>query len=188
MGRIFILVIALAVLMPSRAIAADGTSVLLEQLERCDPGTIGRTGPRLDILLALADGRSALELADLLRAPRPCVGRTSSYGNGADEIVLVGGVGIVGAKGAILWVDRGYWRIAAVPLGYGPRTAGSSVSDLGREFLIGVDSGGPAGTNGIEVFLIRRSQARQPLGFRPGGELGGPRIRRRGRLHLQGLH
>src|SRR5438128_2174604 len=114
-----LLSICLLVGMSAPAVAADRTRVLLEELDRCDPARPETWSPKLDVLLALADGRSAEEFASVVgRSRRQCTGYVTTYGVGPDELIFVGGLGGIGASGALLWVDQGYWRIAALPLGY----------------------------------------------------------------------
>lgn len=196
--RVLLIVLTLMLATPGSARAADVTDRLLAELASCDPNTIATTGPRLDLLLALADGRSAADLGQLLRDPRPCLGRVSGFGRGADEIVLVGGTGtyafrdLTHAVGAVLWVDRGYWRAAHAPLGYLPGvidrpgiTAPISRPD-GHEYFIGISSGGSAGAVGFAAITINGASARTTLDFDFGGELSDSRLLGDGRLYVEG--
>lgn len=158
------------------AAANDATSTLLAQLASCDLRTVGETGPRLDLLLALADGRSGAELADLLNGTRACLGRTSAIGEGADETVFVGAASpLASAKGAVLWVDRGYWRAATTTLGYAPSAGRPNVRADGREYLVGIWSGGSAGMIGLSAVTISGGLARTTLSFAPQAEISSVR-------------
>ena len=161
--RALLLAVVLCLVCPTHAAAADITQTLLARLATCDRATIAASGPRLDVLLALADGRSAREFASLFPNPFPCIGRVTTYGEGSEEVVFVGGMGTIGSVGAMLWVDRGYWRIAAVPLGYAAGTKGPTLVAAGKEYLIGIDSGGSAGTVGLTAVTISGASARTTL-------------------------
>ncbi len=167
--------------------AEDLTARLLSELRQCDLATIAQTGPRLDLLLALADGRSGIEIADILNASRACLGRASSLGSGADEVVFIGAASpFASARGAVLWVDRGYWRIASAPLGYAPGPIAPTVHADGREYLIAINSGGSAGTIGLAAVLISGATARTTLSFAPRAEIRGSRLLSDGRLLVEG--
>ena len=170
------LVLALIIGSPITAQAADRTSALLAELDRCDPRVPATYAPKLDVLLALADGRSALELAGVLGGTRACIGHVTTYGNGADELVFIGGHGAVGSTGALLWVDRGYWRIAALPLGYFSGTGEVRREGEARELFAGIGSTGSAGTIGVLGVRILGATATVTLQLTPGGEFGDLRI------------
>jgi hypothetical protein len=166
--------------------AAAPTASLLEALDRCDPTTKAVAGPRLDVLLALADGRSAQELASVLQGPRQCIGHVSTYGAGESELVFVGGLGSIEATGALLWVDRGWWRIAALPLGYRPGTPAVLSRGGTREFITGIDSGGSAGTIGLLGVRIQGSKAAVTMRLMPGGEISAVRTLGPDRVYVDG--
>lgn len=166
--------------------AADPTARLLEALDRCDPTTKAVAGPRLDVLLALADGRSALELANVLKGPRQCIGHVSTYGTGESELVFIGGVGSIEATGALLWVDRGWWRIVALPLGYMPGTSVVLSRGGTREFFSGINSGGSAGTIGLLGVRIEGSRAAVITRLMPGGEIRPVRVIDQDRVYVEG--
>lgn len=166
--------------------AEDPTARLLEALDRCDPTTKAVAGPRLDVLLALADGRSAQELASVLKGPRQCIGHVSTYGTGASELVFVGGLGSIEATGALMWVDRGWWRIAALPLGYMPGTPAVFSRGGAREFFSGINSGGSAGTIGLLGVRIQGSKAAVTARLMPGGEIFAVRALGPDRVYVDG--
>jgi hypothetical protein len=144
------LAIAIAFSQTEPAMAAtDPTSALLDKLDRCDPALPALAGPPLDLLLALADGRSADELKDALHGPRRCIGYVLAAGRADDEVVLVGAARAGDTVGAVLWVDRGWWRAATAPIGYLPEIFAASRRGLGQELLIGIAGGGSAGNVGI---------------------------------------
>lgn len=169
----------------TQANAAPPTAELLDALDRCD-STLAQAGPRLDVLLALADGRSALELKSVLQGPRKCIGYVSTYGAGEDELVFVGGLGPIEATGALLWVDRGWWRIAALPLGYMPGTRDVLSRGGTREFFSGIISGGSAGMVGLLGIRIKGSKAEATARLVPGGEIRTVRALSPDRVYVDG--
>jgi hypothetical protein len=126
--------------------AADGTADVVRLIRSCDPSAVSPTSLRVDVLLALADGRSARDLANILAGPSGCLGRVSAYGYGAEEMLLVG---TMGRKGALLWVDHGWWRGANVNVGFDATVLDELRRTDGRELLVGIGSGGSAGVIGI---------------------------------------
>src|SRR5437667_330865 len=111
----FGLMLGLVLLVCTTAPAAAGTDrtePLLAELDRCDPAVAAVTGPPLGVLLGLADGRSANEVKSLLSRPGSCIGYVFAIGRGNDEVVLVGAPLPGDTVGAVLWVDRGWWRFA----------------------------------------------------------------------------
>lgn len=180
------LVLLLLVSLSAPASAADPTASLLDALDRCDPTTIAVTGPRLDVLLRLADGRSALELASVLQGPRPCMGYVSTHGTGEGELVFIGGIGSRAATGALLWVDRGWWRIAALPLGYMPKTREVLARDGAREFFSEIASGGSAGTVGLLGLRIQGAKVAVTAQLMPGGEISEFRAMDPDRVYVAG--
>jgi hypothetical protein len=180
------LVLAIVIGTPVAAQAADRTSVLLAELDRCDWHDPASYAPKLGILLALADGRSARELGTLIGGPRPCIGRVTSFGEGADELAFVGGGGGNGSDGALLWVDRGYWRIAPLPLGYWSGT--NEVRRFGdvRELFVGLNSGGSAGTIGVLGIRIVGANASLMMKLAPSGELREARLLDDDHLYVAG--
>lgn len=166
-----LLVLVMLVSLSTPAQAGDRTSALLAALDQC-PG--GGSAPRLDILLALADGRSAAELAAILQAPRRCLGHVSTFGDGDDELVFIGGThGYVadGTDGALLWVDRGWWRIAALPFGWITGTREVIRRGADRELLAGICVSGSAGCVGVLGVRITGATASVTLRLEPGGEV-----------------
>ena len=137
------------------AAGTDRTAPLLAELDRCDPAVAAVTGPPLGVLLALADGRSANELKSLLPRPGPCIGHVFAIGRGEDEVVLVGAPRPGDTVGAVLWVDRGWWRIATARIGYTPWVYVDSRRAGARELIVGIDSGGSAGTIGLTGVRLR---------------------------------
>src|SRR5207253_2845682 len=119
------------------------------------PPVAAVTVPHLGVLLALADGRSANEVKDLLPRPGPCIGHVFAIGRGEDEVVLVGAPRPGDTVGAVLWVDRGWWRIAPARIGYTPWVYVDSRRDDARELIVGIDSGGSAGTIGLTGVRLR---------------------------------
>jgi len=133
----------------------DRTATLLAELDRCDPASAAVTGPPLSVLLGLADGRSANDLSALLSGPGPCIGHVLAIGQGDDEVALIGSPRTGDTVGAVLWVDRGWWRIAAARIGYRPWVYVDSRRDGDRELIVGIDSGGSAGTIGLVGLRLR---------------------------------
>ena len=150
------------------AAATDPTRTLLDELNNCDAQVASLTGPPLDVLIALANGRSAYELKDVLAAPTRCTGHVFAVGQGADEIVLVGSPRTGDTVGAVLWVDRGWWRIAAARIGYAPYPLLDMRRDGARELVIGVASGGSAGDIGLVGLRLARSVMTTILRLPPG--------------------
>ena len=141
------------------ALAADPTSALIAQLETCDVRTAVQTGPRLDLLLALADGRSGREFGNLIQGPRACTGHVFAFGEGDDELVFVGAARPSEPNvGAILWVDHGWWRAATAPIGYLPYPAAQLRRGSARELFIDIDSGGSAGAIGLVGLRLEGSR------------------------------
>ena len=137
------------------AAGTDRTGPLLAELDRCDPAVAAVTGPPLGVLLGLADGRSANEVKSLLSRPGSCIGYVFAIGRGNDEVVLVGAPLPGDTVGAVLWVDRGWWRIATARIGYTPWVYVDSRRDGARELIVGIDSGGSAGTTGLTGVRLR---------------------------------
>ena len=123
------------------------------------------------MLLALADGRSARELASVLEGPRPCIGYVTTYGDGPDELVFVGGVATIGSMGALLWVDDGWWRIASVPIGYVSGTREVRRRGDTRELFAAIGSGGSAGAIGVVGIRLTGARATLTMRFLPGAEI-----------------
>lgn len=165
--------LAAAVLLASSAPAhaADRTATLLQELDRCDRSAAWAVGPKLDALLALADGRSALELAAVLRGPHDCIGVVTTQGEGDEELVFVGGVHANDSMGALLWVDAGWWRIARVPIGYMSGTRDVRRRGETREFFAGIGSGGSAGDIGVVGIRLAGPRASVTVHLLPGGEI-----------------
>ena len=137
----------------------DRTAALLADLDRCAP-QVGRPAQPLpfDVLLAVADGRSAREFAALVSG-HGCVGIARPYGDGADETVLIGYTGPPPLLGAVLWVDQGWWRIASAPIGHVADLIADQTDGGARELFIGVGSGGSAGDIGVVGVRLRGSTA-----------------------------
>ncbi len=110
----------------------------------------------------LADGRSAREVAAVLG--RSSCGdrlRAAAYGDGPSEVVTVGAYM---ANGAILWVDRGYWRIASVPVDYGYLDLRWDIQrENERELFFTIWTGGSAGAVGFVAVGITGGAARLTL-------------------------
>lgn len=171
--RVVLIALVLFAIIPVQADAADRTTLLLQELDRCDYGVPASMVPKLDVLLDLADGLSAQELGTLLRGgQRRCIGGVTWYGAGADELVFVGGLGDGLPTGALLWVDRGYWRAAAVPFGYWSGTSEVRRVGVTRELLAGIGSGGSAGNIGVLGIRIVGATASVTMRLVPGGEIG----------------
>jgi hypothetical protein len=165
-----LLVIALLVASPAPATATDPTTALLSELDACERGS-ARASLNLEVLLALADGRSARELASVLNGPRVCIGYVTTYGEGTEELVFVGGVATIGSMGALLWVDDGWWRIASVPIGYVSGTLDVRHRGDTREFFAGIGSGGSAGTIGLVGIRLAGARAYLTMHLLPGAEI-----------------
>lgn len=148
--------------------ATDRTAALLAELDMCDPAVAAVTGPPLAALLSLADGRSATDLDALLQGPRTCIGHVLASGHGDDELVLVGSPRPGDTVGAVLWVDQGWWRIAAARIGYRPWVYLDSQRDVGRELIVGIDSGGSAGTIGLIGLRLHGSSLTSFMHASPG--------------------
>jgi hypothetical protein len=132
----------------------------------------------LGVIGRLADGRSARETAALL-GRSACAERlkAGAYGEGASEVVTVGGYG---ADGAVLWVDAGYWRIASVPIDYGYLDLRWDVQrQTERELFFTILSGGSGGAAGLLAVGITGDEGRLTLHARPGASQMGARTRRR---------
>lgn len=121
----------------------------------------------LDLIGRLADGRSARETVAVLG--RSSCGerlKAAPYGDGASEVVTVGGYA---ADGAVLWVDEGYWRIAPVPTDYGYLELRWDVRrENERELFFTIWSGGSGGAVGFLAIAIGAGTARVTLHTRPG--------------------
>jgi hypothetical protein len=153
-------VVALLLASGSRpSVAADRTATILAQLgDWCDahaPRPFESAAP-LGLILALADGRSAAEFADTFR-PSRCRVSVGVRGAGADELVALS----VGGAGAVLWVDKGWWRAATVNEGdyIEPGIIASRPTAGGQEALIGIcrcGSGGNSGVIGLGLEGARR--------------------------------
>jgi len=117
------------------------------------------------VLGQLADGRSALELVDVLGRSR-CLLQPRAFGAGVGEIVTVGAYR---ETGALLWVDRGFWRIGPVPTESGYLVPRSDRLIGGqREVLFAINSGGSAGDGGFLAVEIDGGSARLTLDTAPG--------------------
>lgn len=120
----------------------------------------------LGLLGRLADGRSAREVAVVVQRAS-CPFKALAYGDGPTEIVTAGAYREVGA---LLWVDRGYWRIAPVPNYFGYLTLQSDrLVDGRRELLFAVNSGGSAGDRGFLGIEIADGSAIVTLATVPTG-------------------
>jgi hypothetical protein len=147
------------------AVAADPTTRLLELLSSCDVGRADWNVVRVDLLLAIADGRSAREVAEILHGPRPCIGYASSYGAGAEEIVVVGAPGK--GLGAMLWVDEGWWRGANLDVGWMSGVFATRRLGGAREIFVSISSGGSAGTIAATAFRLDGARATRIWDTRP---------------------
>jgi hypothetical protein len=150
--------------MPSSTLAlASGDASLLGQLNawcaRPDDSA------PIEVLLALADGRSAREMADLVMTNYSCPMRAVSWGRGADEVLTLSSYS---KAGVILWVDQGWWRAARLPFGLGYGVAADRRVDGVRELVLGLDSGGSGGGIGIVVVRIVGSRLSVALVAQPG--------------------
>ena len=119
----------------------------------------------LGVIGQLASGRSARETVEVL-ARSKCLLRPTAYGDGASEVVTVGAYL---ETGAVLWVDRGFWRIANVPIDYGYLALlwDTQRGDQ-RELFFEIWSGGSAGAGGYVAIEISGETARMTLHTTPG--------------------
>ena len=119
----------------------------------------------LGVVGQLASGRSAQETVEVLKRSR-CLLRPVAYGAGANEVITVGAYL---ETGAVLWVDRGFWRIANVPIDHGYLTL---LWDLQRgdqrELFFEIWSGGSAGARGYVAIAITGAAATMTLHAAPG--------------------
>ena len=113
----------------------------------------------------LASGRSARETVEVL-ARTKCPLQPSAYGDGASEVIAVGAYR---SEGAVLWVDRGFWRIAPVPTDFGYLTLRWDVQRaVQRELFFEIWSGGSAGARGYLAIGITGDSAAITLHAAPG--------------------
>ena len=119
----------------------------------------------LDVIGQLANGRSAQETVEVL-ARSKCLLQPAAYGDGASEVITVGAYA---QDGAVLWVDRGYWRIARVPIDYGYLSLLWDVQrGRQRELFLEIWSGGSAGARGYVAVGITGITATMTLHAAPG--------------------
>ncbi|HKW77558.1 MAG TPA: hypothetical protein VJQ09_00585, partial [Candidatus Limnocylindria bacterium] len=136
------------------------TAALVARLKEWCGDPRGSITQVFEVIGRLADGRSANELVSVLGGPS-CVLRSFAAGDGATEWVTISAYR---DTGALLWVDRGFWRIAPVPSegGYlwpsGDRSVGPR-----RELLMAIDGGGSGGAMGVLVVEIADAGARVAL-------------------------
>jgi hypothetical protein len=158
---------------PTPTLGPRDSALLARLAEWCALLRPGASPPRpplpLDIVAALSDGRSGRELVAVLgRANCGLPART--WGEDAAEVVAMGDY--VG-PGALLWVDRGAWRIARLPSGYVyQRLFADREIAGGRELYLGIDSGGSAGDVGVLALRIVGKSATIILDARLGSQLG----------------
>jgi hypothetical protein len=120
----------------------------------------------MDLLGQVADGRSAREVVDVVGQSR-CPLRPRAYGDGPTELVTAGAYR---ETGALLWVVRGFWRVAPVPTYFGYLTLHSDrLVDGRRELLFAVNSGGSAGDRGFVGIEIADGSAIVKLATVPTG-------------------
>lgn len=122
------------------------------------------SSPPLDVLGSLADGRTADELAVVLGRSK-CLLDADAHGSGDEEIVTAGAYTRLGA---LLWIDRGFWRIAPVPidLGYLRFVRDTMVAGV-RELLFAIDGGGSGGIGGYVAVGIADGSASITLHMHP---------------------
>ncbi len=95
-----------------------------------------------------------------------CPLEPKAYGDRANEVVTVGAYR---SSGAVLWVDRGYWRIARVPIDFGYLTLLWDVQRVGqRELFLEIWSGGSAGARGYLAIGITPVSTSVTLHAAPG--------------------
>lgn len=142
------------------------TASLVARLDEWCAPPFGSTQALFALVGQLADGRSAVELVDVLSRSR-CPLQPRASGDRASEVVTAGAYREVGA---LLWVDRGFWRIAPVPTHFGYLTLSADRTIGGRrELLFDIDSGGSAGPRGSLVVEIAGGSARLTLDTAPTG-------------------
>ena len=119
----------------------------------------------LGVIGQLASGRSAQETVEVLGRSK-CLLRPAAYGEGANEVITVGAYL---EAGAVLWVDRGFWRIANVPIDYGYLALlwDTHRGDR-RELFFEIWSGGSAGAGGYIAIGISGAAATMTLHTAPG--------------------
>jgi hypothetical protein len=108
----------------------------------------------LDLLTAVADGRSAREFVGAIEqseVQRSCVLQARAYGEGGSEVALISDFRVT----AVYWVDHGWWRASVQPFGgltllYSDRTVRGT-----RELTLLINSGGSAGWVGFVVLQAR---------------------------------
>ena len=140
------------------------TAALIEDL---DGSCATRPTPviPLGVIGQLASGRSARETVEVL-ARSKCLLRPAAYGEGASEVVTVGAYL---ETGAVLWVDRGFWKIAPVPIDYGYLALLWDMQrGVQRELFFEIWSGGSAGARGYVAIGISGESARMTLHTAPG--------------------
>ena len=121
--------------------------------------------PPLDVLGALADGRNGSEVAQVLGRAK-CLLAASAHGSGERDVVVAGAYTRLGA---LLWIDRGYWRIATVPVDFGYlRFITERIVAGTRELLLAIDGGGSGGFGGYLAVAIAGPSATVVLHFHPG--------------------
>jgi hypothetical protein len=119
----------------------------------------------LGALSQIANGRSARETVEAL-ARSTCLLQPRAYGDGANEVITVGAYRW---EGAVLWVDRGYWRIAPVPIDFGYLSLLWDIERAGqRELFLEIWSGGSAGAGGYLAIGISGETAAVTLHAAPG--------------------
>lgn len=121
--------------------------------------------PPLDVLGAIADGRNGSEVAQVL-ARSKCLLAATAHGSDERDVVVAGAYTRLGV---LLWVDRGYWRIAPVPVDFGYlRFIAERIVAGTRELLLAIDSGGSGGVAGYLAVAIAGPSATVVLHFHPG--------------------
>lgn len=156
---------------PTPTLAPRDATLVDRLIDWCSllrPGAPPRPPLPLDVIAALSDGRSGREVAAVLDRAH-CGPLAMTWGVGTKEIVVVSDY--VG-PGALLWVDRGWWRIARLPVGYEYSQLFAD-RDVGvaRELYFTIASGGSAGDTGVLVVRLTGPVATILLNVRPGSHL-----------------
>jgi hypothetical protein len=142
------------------------TGRLIADLETwCDaqPRSAGQITAPIGLLVALADGRSAGEFATAVGRAGRCQTAVRASGAGEDELVVMS----ILSAGAVLWVDRGWWRISGQPIHY-PELVAQQRLGGAREIFIGTGGGGSGGSFGVIGLRLEADRATRILETRPG--------------------
>jgi hypothetical protein len=156
---------------PTPTLAPRDAALVDRLIDWCSllrPGAPPRPPLPLDVIAALSDGRSGRELAEVVNRAH-CGPSVKTWGEGLKEIVVVGDY--VG-PGTLLWVDRGWWRMARLPVGYEYSQLFEDRNVAGaRELYLTIASGGSAGDVGVLVVRLIGPAATILLDIRPGSQL-----------------